>query len=510
LLLAIVLAGAGLGVVCAWRAAHALKLRTGRYELRRYAEHLQQNADYLAVEVRTTLLAIESDKLPFCSDDELMYMRKIVYNSPYIKDIGRVRDRRLECTSTGGRVASPPEIDDPQIVTGDLHFIVNMPLFIAPSAKGIVVEYHGVSVVLNPESYNVLDQPPMLETGLIYDRSGKRVFHIFGHEEPLSNAEVLAQSMVERNGIFYQPLCSASYSLCVVASEPRAAMMARDGMHMAGFLAGGGLLGGFCSLSAILFFSRQRTFQRSLRRAIRRGEIEVVYQPIVDLASDSIVGAEALARWTNDAGEEVTPEMFVAVAEQKGFIHELTLLMIDKTAAEITELLHRENFHLTINITAMDLHEPQFFTGLDDCLKAAGIRPAAVGLELTERSTAEQGLVTGALARLKAAGHTVYVDDFGTGYSSLAYLHQLEIDAIKIDRTFTSTVGTEAITASVVPQILDMARRLNLRVVAEGIETEEQAEYFRQAGDGILGQGWLFGKPVTATEFKRMYHERRN
>ena len=496
-------------MVCAWWVSTALQLRAGRAELERYAQHLELNADNLAIEVRTTLLAVESDKLPFCSDDELVYMRKIVYNSPFIKDIGRVRDGHLVCTSTGGRVASPPEIDVPQIVSGDLHFIINMPLFIAPTAQGSVVEYHGVSVVLNPESYKVLDQPPMLETGLIYDRPGKRVYHLFGHEEPLSDAEVLAQQMVERGGIVYQPLCSATHSVCIVASEPRASMMAQDPVHRAGFLAGGGLLGVFCSLSAILFFSRQRTFQRSLRRAIRRGQIDVVYQPIVELASGAIVSAEALARWTNDAGEEVAPDMFVAVAEQKGFIHELTQLMIGKATAEIAELLHRDNFQVTINITAMDLREPEFFTGLDECLKAAGIRPAALGLELTERSTAEKELVTEALVRLKAAGHTVYVDDFGTGYSSLAYLHQLEIDAIKIDRTFTSTVGTEAVTASVVPQILDMARRLKLRVVVEGIETEEQAEYFRQSGDGILGQGWLFGKPVAAAEFKRMYYEGR-
>lgn len=504
--LLLILLGAGLGMGCAWWGARVLELRAGRFELMRYAQHLEQNADSLSVEVRTTIFSILGDKLPFCSDQELAYMRKIVYDSPYIKDIGRNRNGLLECTAGIGRLASPPQLATAPILTHDLHVFIDFPLLISSSAKGIIVEYHGVSVVLNPNSFIVLDQPPMLETGLVYDRPGKRVYQAFGHAEPLSSADVIAQQLVERGGIFYQPLCSVGYSVCVVASEPRSAMLTRDSVHITGLLAGGGLMGSLGSLSAILFFSRQRTFQRSLRRAIRKGNIDVLYQPIVDLATGSIVGAEALARWTNDAGEEVSPEMFVAVAEQKGFIHELTLLMIRKTTAEITELLHRENFHLTINITAMDLHEPGFFTGLDGCLKAAGIRPAAVGLELTERSTAEQQLVTDALARLKAAGHTVYVDDFGTGYSSLAYLHQLKIDAIKIDRAFTSTVGTEAVTASVVPQILDMARRLNLLVVVEGIETKEQAEYFRQTGEGILGQGWLFGRPVTAADFRRIYH----
>jgi sensor c-di-GMP phosphodiesterase-like protein len=504
--LALVLAGAGLGIALAWSAARALQLRASQAELARYAYYLQQNGDSLAGEVRTALDTIREDKLPFCSDQELAYMRGIVYNSAHIKDIGRNRDGRLYCTTGIGRLSSPPELQPSQIVTRGMHVFLDLPLLISPSARGFLVEDRGVSVVLNPDAYKALDQPPMMNTGLIYDRPGGRVYRVFGHEEPLSSAEVIAQRPIERGGVVYLPLCSATYSACIVASEQRGSMMAVDRMHLVGFLVGGGLLGGSCALSAILFFSRQRNFQRSLRRAIRKGEVTVAYQPIVDLATAAIVGAEALARWTNDAGEQVSPEIFVEVAEQKGFIHELTQLMIHRVVAEIAELLHRENFRVSINITAADLRDPGFFTSLDACLKNAGIRPAALGLELTERSTAEQGLVTDALARLKAAGHTVYVDDFGTGYSSLAYLHQLEIDAIKIDRAFTSTVGTEAVTASVVPQILDMARRLDLEVVVEGIETKEQADHFNQAGEGILGQGWLFGKAVPAAEFKRLFY----
>ena len=505
----VLLAGVGLGMAAACWLACALQLRAGRLVLDRYAQHLEQNADRLAAEVHTTLLTILNDKLPFCSDDELTLMRRLVFESPSVKDIGRNRDGRVECTAGIGRLPSPPHVQPAKVSLHDMHIFVDLPLLISPAAKGIIIEYRGASVVLNPDSYNVLDQPPMLETGLVYDRQGQRVYHAFGHAEPLTDAEVIAQKLVERNGVVYQPLCSATYSVCVVASEPRSSMIARDMVHFLGFLVGGGLLGASCSLTGILFFSRQRTFQRSLRRAIRKNELRVVYQPIVNLATGSIVGAEALARWTN-AGEEVTPDMFVAVAEQKGFIHELTRFMVRRAIAEVAELLRREDFRLTINITALDLSEPGFFSSLDEWLKTADIRPSTLGFELTERSTAEQGLVSGALARLKTAGHTVYVDDFGTGYSSLAYLHELDIDAIKIDRTFTNTVGTEAVTASVVPQILDMARRLELQVVVEGIETEEQARYFRQAGEGILGQGWLFGRPVPAADFKRAYHARQS
>jgi len=135
------------------------------------------------------------------------------------------------------------------------------------------------------------------------------------------------------------------------------------------------------------------------------------------------------------------------------------------------------------------------------------VNPSNVGLELTERSTADHKTAVHALAQFKNTGHVMYIDDFGTGYSSLAYLHELHVDAIKMDRAFTRTVGTGAVTASVVPQILEMAAQLDLLVVVEGIETREQAEYFRAAGRGILGQGWLFGMPVPASQFRKLLQD---
>lgn len=504
--IALVLAGVAAGALAAWLPALTLQQRAADAELARYARNLEQNGNNLAAEVRTTLDGVRADNLPFCSDQELARLRAIVYNSAHIKDIGRNRNGHLECTAGMGRLASPPALHAAPIVIRGMNIFLDLPLLISPSTTGFIVEDRSVSVVLNPDDYSALDQPPMMSSGLIYDRWGGRVFRVFGHREPLSSADIFAQRLIERGGMVYMPLCSAAHIVCIVAAEPRSSMTAIDRAHFVGFLICGGLLGGSCAFSAILFFSRQRNFQRSLRRAIRRGEVTVAYQPIVELATGSIVGAEALARWTNDAGEPVSPEIFVAVAEQKGFIHELTQLMIQRATAEIAELLRRENFRLTINITARDLRDPEFFSGLGDCLKRTGISPGALGFELTERSTAEQSLVAEALARLKAAGHAVYVDDFGTGYSSLAYLHRLDIDAIKIDRAFTSTVGTEAVTASVVPQILDMAHRLNLGVVVEGIETKAQAEHFGRNREGILGQGWLFGKPVPAADFKHLFY----
>jgi sensor c-di-GMP phosphodiesterase-like protein len=177
---------------------------------------------------------------------------------------------------------------------------------------------------------------------------------------------------------------------------------------------------------------------------------------------------------------------------------------MNRAIEELGDELAKGNFRITLNISSQDLASPAFFAQF---MVLAKIAPSVVGLELTERSTADHGVAISAIDQLSQAGHAVYIDDLGTGYSSLAYLHQLAVSAIKIDRAFTKTIGTESVTASVVPQILEMAAKLNLKVVVEGIETEEQAEYFRKAGSGILGQGWLFGRPAPAAMFRARFAE---
>ncbi len=201
------------------------------------------------------------------------------------------------------------------------------------------------------------------------------------------------------------------------------------------------------------------------------------------------------------------PEHFIAAAETKGFVGEITRVVITCVTEEIDDLLKLDDFTATVNITTQDLCDPAFFQFVEQCVKSSRIVPHSLGFELTERSTADRDVVIHAIERLRSLGHPVYIDDFGTGYSSLAYLQDLKVSAIKIDRAFTNTVGTEAVTASVVPQILDMASRLNLMVVVEGIETQRQADYFRSAHPGIRGQGWLFGRPVPAAHFKRLFSD---
>ena len=502
----LLLVGAAAGAASAALVAHNLQLTTGKEELLQYAGRLVHDMEAVPIELRPAYIAVVSANLPFCSDQELTLMRHIVFYSTTIKDIGRDKDGFLYCTTTMGRLKTPLPVAKPDVDDKGDKFYALTPLALAPDASGLVTEMHGVSFAMNPQAFfSIYDEPPMLFSGLFYARDSRRAFPAFGHREPLTSAEVVAEQLLERDGVFYQPLCSKVYRVCAVAAEPRAAMLAKGKTQALMLLIVGALLGACVALALILFYYRQRSFERRLRRAVRKGELTVVYQPVVDLNSRAVVGAEALARWTTDSDEQVSADVFIELAERKGFIGEVTQHMLECVVEQMDDLLRRGNFQVTINITMQDLNAPAFFDRLQQCVKAARIEPAALGLELTERCTADRDLATQAIARLKSMGHAVFIDDFGTGYSSLAYLHELAVDGIKIDRSFTGTVGTEAVTASVVPQILEMANQLGLLVIVEGIESNQQAEFFLKASHGILGQGWLFGKPVSAAQFKTQF-----
>lgn len=504
---ALLLSGAVLGGVVALGIGRLVQLNGGRAQLEKYSDRLLSQADRVVRETRDAVDVALNDHHPFCSDEELSYLRKWVFNAAYVRDMGRVKDGHIYCTTALGRLAPPPSTAQGDIVIGGRKLFASTPLFINPEARGIVIESNGVTVVLNPEDYVTLDQPPMYFSALVYDPGTGRALPFIGQAVPLSVAEIGAQTMLERNGTYYRPLCSKLSAVCVVAYESQSIMATQDQAHLAAQMGAGALMGALLALTIVLFFNRQRSFVRSLRRAIKKGQLSVRYQPVVDLDTGVIVGAEALVRWITETGESVPPEHFISAAETKGFVGEITRLVINCVTGEIDDLLKLDDFTATVNITTQDLCDPAFFKFVEQCVKSAKILPHSLGFELTERSTADRDVVIHAIERLRSSGHPVYIDDFGTGYSSLAYLQDLKISAIKIDRAFTSTVGTEAVTASVVPQILDIVSRLHLMVVVEGIETQRQADYFRLAGPGIRGQGWHFGRPVPAAHFKRLYSD---
>lgn len=485
--------GAGLGGWVGW----SIVLNVARQQLGADAAQLMSASQRLEEEVTQTLATFNRSPRTFCNNLELDRMRELVYRTRYIKDIGRVRDARLHCTAGMWRIDDPPPMPKADLVTaGNEQIVASTPLMVASTVHAPVVTAGETNVVLDTDAFPALDIGGMRY--MVGYSDGNRLLRLYGDAlEPDPNLALSGEPFEQDGGLFV-PRCSESGAICVVTSESRSALWNMQRPLLALCAALGGLAGCAIALAGLLLRSRSLTFDARLKRAIAEGALHVEYQPVVALADGRTVGAEALVRWRDSDGSLVSPTRFIPVAEANGWISQITTLVLQQVAHDFSDLLAGEGtFSINVNISAKDLDDARFHATLEGLLREHGIAPERLGIELTEHSTAARAIAVAGTQRLSEAGHHVYIDDFGTGYSSLAYLNELDVYAIKIDRSFTARVDTDAVTFSVVQQILAMARTLELAVVVEGVETQAQADWFRQAG-AATAQGWLFGRPASA------------
>ncbi|SBV36624.1 conserved hypothetical protein [uncultured Stenotrophomonas sp.] len=255
----------------------------------------------------------------------------------------------------------------------------------------------------------------------------------------------------------------------------------------------------------------QRFLQsRALYRALREDRIGVALQAQVDMDSGAVVGAEVLARW-NENGQPVSPAEFIPVAEASGLIVPLGQRVIELTcdALRALEAAGFPEVPLSVNVSPLQLHRREFIDELAATLEKQGIEPRRMELEITEGAVMNDYQAgRELLARLRRSGFGIAVDDFGTGYSSLRYVHSLPVTRLKLDRHFTSEIGEARVESSVADMILALGRRLGLDVVAEGVETREQANWLREH-DCPCAQGYLFARPEPLEDFiARMRRQR--
>ncbi|AIF46287.1 sensor domain-containing protein [Dyella japonica] len=244
--------------------------------------------------------------------------------------------------------------------------------------------------------------------------------------------------------------------------------------------------------------------EQDLRRALKRGELRLHYQPKVDARSGAIVGAEALLRWQVDGQDVYLPDQFIPVAEESGLIVPIGEWVISEACRQAGEWYRAGRpIVVAVNVAAPQFQHPGFHATLRNALEEAQLPPSLIELELTERMVMSAGDQSRALMQgIKDLGVSLALDDFGTGYCSLSYLKYFPIDALKIDRTFVRDIASDADNAAITDAIITMARGLEMNVVAEGVETTAQAEHLRRAGCSLL-QGFLFGTAIPAEEFSQ-------
>src|SRR5688572_22866710 len=255
--------------------------------------------------------------------------------------------------------------------------------------------------------------------------------------------------------------------------------------------------------------SRRLQLENDLRRAVGKGELRVHFQPIVDAASGRIAAHEALARWMHPKRGLVQPAEFIQLAEETGIILKIGEWVLAEACRWSTFIGARSHdggdLQIAVNLSAPQFNDPQLPKMVARALKETGLPPRLLELEITESTAMQQTDVTlRTLRRLKALGVSIAIDDFGTGYSSLSYLRRFPVDKVKIDRSFVAELPEDRDQGAIVSAIVALAHALQIRVVAEGVETEAQREFLRSCGCDFI-QGYLVGRPSDADTAAKGY-----
>lgn len=253
---------------------------------------------------------------------------------------------------------------------------------------------------------------------------------------------------------------------------------------------------------------KKRELIEDLRTGIIRNEFELYYQPITDLTTDKVCKAEALIRWNHPLRGIVSPFEFISVAEETGLIADIGEWVARTAARDLAEILKMggASFKISFNVSPLQFKgNGQWILDWFDYLSELTLEPDAIIVEITENVLMEsEGAVRTNLMKLNDHGISIAIDDFGVGYSSLSYLQKMDVDILKIDKSFVDDLVTDNSSRDLCQAIIIMARHLGINVVAEGIETEQQKKILSNFGCDF-GQGYLFAKPLPLNKFKEKY-----
>ncbi|MCO7472656.1 EAL domain-containing protein [Stenotrophomonas maltophilia] len=469
------------------------------------AERSLRRTEVSYQEALAALKSAEATVLPPCGAEHILRMQTLVMTTPSSDQMGYFEGGKLRCTSWGPFLRNVDQ-PTPDHVTSDG---VGITVDVRPEAAGrrpmLSIMYGPYDVLVDPRRFVDVIVDPDVRLALA-SPDGRLLTQQDGMDPTLLQ-QLLREpgEGLDRNTLYAS---ARSGEWLAIATAPRTALTATF-RQQAWLFVPLGLLMAAAGAGLVIWLSRRRLSMRGeLRIAIRRRELYLHYQPIIELDTGICVGAEALVRWQRPDGTQVRPDLFIPLAEEAGMIAAITDLVIENVVADMRELLAEDrSAHIAINLAAEDISSGRALKVISQRMAGSGILPQQIWLEATEHGFLDIDRARTMLAAARRAGHSVAIDDFGVGYSSLQYLQQLPLDALKIDKSFIDAIGTESATSPVTPHIIGMARELGLWLVAEGVETEAQLAYLHSQ-HVQFGQGWLFSRPLPRDEFIAFHRKR--
>lgn len=487
-----------------WLSRQAL-IEAEHERLTRYASSVLERAESSLQATQRSLQSLSPLLALPCSEEHIAQMRLITLNSQAIEEMGYYEYGQLRCTSWDRQAQVAPR-HQPElafVTAAGAGVALEQASFVLDGPSMMSIQYGAHSALVHRQRFVdvVLDQG----VHLVLARDGYGLVAQYGTpiSPGMAGRALRGTGTQDFDGFFVSTLSRDGWTAAAIVDGQQVLdTMAREQRW---FLPVGVLMGLVLVLLVLRVSQARLSPLADLQLAVRKKEFIVHYQPIIEMRSGRCIGAEALIRWKRPDGSVVRPDLFVPLAEESGLILPLTDLVVESVVRELGPTLRADRaLHVAVNVAAQDIKTGRILDVVGKVLAASGVRTEQIWMEATERGCMDIASARITLARARERGHSMALDDFGTGYSNLQYLQGLPMDALKIDKSFVSTIGTGAATSAVIDHIIAMAKSLGLHIVAEGVETLQQAAYLHEQGVDFA-QGWLFAKPLPAADFIEFY-----
>lgn len=470
-------------------------------EMNAQGERFLARLEQLFGQLRESLDDLEAQPLRSCDDEMIATLQQVTFNYRFVYEAAYMDASRI-CSNRprqeGLSVVRAPDIKGPTY-----SYWLNTTTEPDENRAALMLGRGNFRVATSRGHLtDMVDLSPGSSLLVVLDH-GTRAIPVLGTEQTWPLAEHWppkshnALQVTHTRLIYRMPTDNPEYQLVLITP--------RTGMHIPAIwwwmipvcLVAGAIVG----FLTFLLVRQRQSLDAELHGAIRRGELQVLYQPIFDLDSRNCVGAEALLRWRRPDGTLTSPDLFIPMAENTGQIRQMTDFVLQRLLEQLGQLLRANpQLYISVNLAACDVMVPRIGQVMARLLTLHRVAARQIAFEVTERGLIDVVVARENLQALRDVGHQVLIDDFGTGYCSLAYLQTLPVDCLKIDKAFIDALGHDAASSGVAPHIIHMAQALDLKVIAEGIELESQAELL--SSEGVkFGQGWLFAHALSAVQF---------
>jgi sensor c-di-GMP phosphodiesterase-like protein len=472
-------------------------------QLQTFAQLALDKTEIVIHEAEETRREAEGYRGEACTPEHQQAMLNIVRGQLYVTDLIYAEGNQFLC-STVYHPAQPFTMPLPSYQKNpniSVYYYRDTPFYSGYSM--IYMQRDNYVAVVNPLSYSeVISEDTSLSYG-VYDTKTNSFFSVSAMSDPQTLRPLIRDSNASfrKEGRFYTVVLSDRRPVAVIVSTQDHRYYENLWHQLTLTLP----LGAICSVLILLVWSRTRqqinSPRRKLQRALNKRQLRLHYQPIVDIKNNCCVGAEALLRWPGFNGQVMSPTEFIPLAEKEALIEQVTDYVVEEMFAEMGQFLATHpQLYVSINLSASDFHSSRLIALISEKAQSHNVRAQQIKIEVTERGFIDVPKTTPVIQAFRQAGYEVAIDDFGTGYSNLHNLYSLNVDILKIDKSFIDTLTTNSTSHLIAEHIIEMAQSLRLKTIAEGVETVEQVSWLAKRGVQFC-QGWHFAKAMPPQEF---------